>query len=215
MKFFEKGCDKASLFCINHIRREQNCAMFNQTSVNGIKTDWDSESIDQCLFRIAKKDLSAMEELYCRTNASVYGFALSVLKNSYDAEDVLHDLYVLVYSAAGTYRSEGRPMAWIFTITKNLCLQKLRDHKRTADFPEEDWERYIAANPRMSSEDKLILSECMKSLSDEERQIVVLHAVFGFKHREIAKMLALPLSTVLSKYNRALKKLRKVCEGER
>ena len=48
----------------------------------------------------------------------------------------------------------------------------------------------------------------MELLSDEERQIVILHAVAGFKHRETAKFLALPLSTILSKYNRAIKKLK-------
>lgn len=49
----------------------------------------------------------------------------------------------------------------------------------------------------------------MKILSDEERQIVTLYAVSGFKHREIAGFLDIPLPTVLSRYNRALKKLRK------
>ena len=48
----------------------------------------------------------------------------------------------------------------------------------------------------------------MEALSDEERQIVALHALSGFRHREIAEVLELPLATVLSKYHRALKKLR-------
>ena len=52
----------------------------------------------------------------------------------------------------------------------------------------------------------------MTRLSDEERQIVVLHAVAGFKHREIADIVELPLPTVLSKYHRALKKLRAFLE---
>ena len=43
--------------------------------------------------------------------------------------------------------------------------------------------------------------------SEQEQQIVVLHAVSGFRHREIASLLSLPLSTVLSKYHRAIKKL--------
>ena len=55
----------------------------------------------------------------------------------------------------------------------------------------------------------------MKILSDEERQIVTLHAVSGFKHREIAGFLDIPLPTVLSRYNRALKKLRKYLTEER
>ncbi len=60
----------------------------------------------------------------------------------------------------------------------------------------------------MSVEDRTVLSACMRQLSDGERQIVTLHAVAGFKHREIAAILQMPLATVLSKYNRAIKKLK-------
>ena len=49
----------------------------------------------------------------------------------------------------------------------------------------------------------------LKALGDEERQIVLLHAVSGMKHRELSELLELPLSTVLSKYARALAKLKK------
>ena len=46
-------------------------------------------------------------------------------------------------------------------------------------------------------------------VDDEEREIILLHAISGFKHREIAKSLGFSLGTVLSKYNRGLKKLKK------
>ena len=74
--------------------------------------------------------------------------------------------------------------------------------------PEEDWDRWPDSGDISTQEARLVLAEYMKRLSDVERQIVVLHAVAGFKHREIAEMLELPLSNVLSKYNRALKKLK-------
>ena len=51
-------------------------------------------------------------------------------------------------------------------------------------------------------------------LGAEEGQIVLLHAVTGLKHREIAQLLELPLSTVLSKYHRGLKKLHSLMKGE-
>lgn len=186
--------------------------MASLTSMEKIKADCDPEAVEQCLFRIREQDPEALEEFYYRTSTSVYGFALSILKNAQDAEDVMHDLYLLVWSGAGTYRAAGKPMAWVLTITRNLCLQKLREYRKRSDIPQEDWETYIGGNSKMSPEDKLILSECLKHLSDEERQVVVLYAVSGFKHREIAKLLEMPLSTVLSKYNRAMKKLRKFME---
>lgn len=51
-----------------------------------------------------------------------------------------------------------------------------------------------------------------EQLGGEERRIFLLHAVAGFKHREIAEFMELPLATVLSKYSRAVKKMRKYLE---
>ena len=59
-----------------------------------------------------------------------------------------------------------------------------------------------------------LLQGALASLADEERRIVLLHAVTGMKHREIAALLELPLPTVLSKYHRALKKMRIFLEGD-
>ena len=84
-----------------------------------------------------------------------------------------------------------------------------------ADIPPEDWEPYLKSCDSVTPEDRLLIGACMERLTQEERQIVVLHAVSGFRHREIAQILQLPLPTVLSKYHRALKKLKKyVTEGE-
>lgn len=179
------------------------------TSANDIRTDKDTAQLDFYLSKISTGDSSALADLYDCTSASVYAFALSILKNTQDAEDVLHDCYLQIYSAASGYRSCGKPMAWILTITRNLCLLKLRERQKFSHIPQEDWEPYLEACGQMSPEDKLVLSECMNRLSDTERQIVILHAVAGFRHREISEILNTPLATVLSKYSRAIKKLKK------
>lgn len=53
-----------------------------------------------------------------------------------------------------------------------------------------------------------------KTLGETEREIVLLHAVWGYKHREIARMTGLPLGTVTWKYKTALEKLRREWEAE-
>lgn len=62
-------------------------------------------------------------------------------------------------------------------------------------------------------DDRIVLEGVLSLLSEEEREIVLLYAVSGMKHREIAESLGLKLSTTLSKYYRALKKLREYLEG--
>jgi RNA polymerase sigma-70 factor (ECF subfamily) len=80
---------------------------------------------------------------------------------------------------------------------------------------EEDWDRH--ADTAAESEnllDSLVLREAMTVLSEEERQIVVLHALSDMKHRQIAEVMGMPLPTVLSKYSRAMKKLRNRLQGD-
>ena len=166
-----------------------------------------AKQLDQWIAEIARGDTGALANLYQETSPSVYAYALSVLKNSHDAEDALHDCYLNIWTAASSYRSSGKPMAWIMTITKNLCRKQLRSRSRTERLPEEDWKNSLEST-EMTADDKVVLRQCMETLSDIERQIVVLHAVSGFKHREIAAWLELPLATVLSKYHRAIKKMK-------
>ena len=164
--------------------------------------------LDDDLARMAGGDQAALADLYAATRDAVFGFALSLLKNAHDAEDVLQDTYVVLWQAAKDYVSMGKPMAWILTITRSLCLQKLRQYKRQTDLPQEDWEPWLQAKAGLSQEDRIALRQCLAQLDDRERQIIVLHAVAGLKHREIADLLDIPLSTALSKYHRGLKKLR-------
>ncbi len=185
-----------------------------QTPVNKTETEHSSTQLEELLALIAVSDQEALAKLYHITCASVFAFALSVLKNTQDAEDVLQECYLSIYSSAAAYRPMGKPLAWILTITRNLCLLKLRERRRFADISPEAWEDSLQSCGNLSPEDRIILNQCMNRLSDKERQVIILHAVAGFKHREIAELLELPLPNVLSKYNRALKKLKKHLEKE-
>ena len=137
--------------------------------------------------------------------------ALRILGSQQDAEDAVQETFVKAYQSAAQYRSQGKPMAWLITITRNLCMEKLRERGKRSDIPEEDWDKYLEQTPA-SPEDRLVLEQCLKALDDSERQIVILHAVGGMKHRETAELLGLPLATVLSKYSRAIKKLKSKLE---
>ena len=171
-----------------------------------------ADELDLCIERTGECDREAFAALYQSTSGAVFAYALSVLKNRQDAEDVLHDCYVNIYQTAQTYRSEGKPMAWIMTITRNLCLHKLRERGRRAERPDCDWELLLRADSGLGDEERVLLRACMDALGGEERRIFLLHAVSGFKHREIAEFMELPLATVLSKYSRAVKKMRKFLE---
>ncbi|MEG2813132.1 MAG: RNA polymerase sigma factor [Oscillospiraceae bacterium] len=178
------------------------------TSAVENKKQIDSKSLELCIANMANGDKNALAQLYESTRVAVYGFSLSILKNAYDAQDVLQTTYIKVYEASATYIPNGKPMAFIFTVAKNLSLMKIREQKHIQDISDESWLNISSKSTQCSHEDEIVLKQTMLSLSEQEREIVTLHAIAGFKHREIADFLNLPLSTVLSKYHRAIKRLK-------
>lgn len=162
---------------------------------------------------VGQGDSEAFEVLYRSTEKAVYALALSILRNPHDAEDIVQETYLKVRAAAHLYVPQGKPLAWLFTITKNLCRDLLRGQSRTEAAPdgaEDDLRFSYVSDPT----DQLVLEAALKALGEEERQVVLLHAASGLKHREIARNLGLPLSTVLSRYSRALKKLQRYLTEE-
>ena len=170
--------------------------------------EYQESLLEECIKDISYDDKDALSTLYNLTKTSVYGFALSILKNIHEAEDVLQEVYIKIYENASFYNPNGKPLAWILTITKNLALMKLRKNRNHLDLDE--LHEILADHKDVNeAENQVLLATVFEHISDEERNILILHAVSGFKHREIAKMLGIPLTTVLSKYNRTIKKIKK------
>ena len=170
--------------------------------------------IEYLIDQVTAGDKEALAGIYHVTRTAVYGFVLSMLKNVTDAEDVLQETYIKIWENAGSYSAKGTPMAWILTIAKNLALMKMREKKRHQDLEPEEWDlKFSTPDTVENTQERHLLMAALQILQEEEKQIVMLHAVSGLKHREIAELLTLPLPTVLSKYHRALKKLKDYIEG--
>ena len=179
---------------------------------------YDKMSDEKLLLRVAEGDKAAFQQLYQNTDKTIYGFILSILRNPQDSEEVMQELYLKVWTSAGSYQSQGKPLAWMFTIARNLCYMRFREQKMKADVALEDLaekEEGEYCAPLEQAADRKVLLDALGRISREERQIVLLHAAAGMKHREVAEALQMPLATVLSKYNRSMKKLQELlrCSG--
>lgn len=183
-------------------------AIFENSTANQEKLN--TPKIDEGLFeRIGKEDPEALEELYEATHRVLYAYVLSMVKDHQDTLDIVQDTYIKIRSAGHLYKPMGKPLAWMFTIAKNLTRNEMRRKQRFSDREDQDLENDPKFSYVTDPEDRMVLESTMRILTEEERQIVILHSVAGFKHREMAEHLGLPLATVLSKYHRALQKLRK------
>ncbi len=171
--------------------------------------------IESLIEEIAMGKKEAVGELYNVISTDVYAYALAKTKNKHDAEDITSDTFVQIYKYARRYEKRGKPLAWIFTITSNLVNRYFTLKSRNVSFEENVVSLENGLQLESNEEktlDGLYLRKMLSLLSNEEREIVILHLISQLKHREIAKLLGLPLSTVLSKYNRAIKKLSKMKE---
>ena len=169
----------------------------------------DSVEIDESLFkRIGNDDMEALEELYKLTERTMYAYVLSNVKNHDETLDIMQETYIKIMASAHLYKPMGKPLAWMFTIARNLYLSKLRKEKNEMNLDSEILEDDVNFSYVKDYDDKLILETALNILNKEEREIILLYAVSGLKHKEIAESLGLKLSTTLSKYHRALKKIR-------
>lgn len=172
--------------------------------------DYSLLSDEALLKKVAEGDQEAFQHLYQNTDRTMYSFILSIIKHPQDAEEILQEVYLKIWTSAKSYKSQGKPLAWMFTIARNLCYMKFREQKHDSDITLEDLSGTetgeVCSEIEMAA-DKMVLLAALSILKEEEREIVLLHTSAGMKHREIAASLKIPLATALSRYNRAMKKL--------
>lgn len=171
------------------------------------------QEFDKKMLRLQKGDETAFEEIYLETNRGLFAFILSICKNYHTAEDMMQTAYIRLRTTIASYRAGSNAYAWLYTIAKNATLNEIARQKREAPADmDEGQERYGAYT--INEDGSPVTAVMNRALNDVERQIVTLHVVAGFKHREIAEMLSKPLGTVLWTYNNALAKMKKELEKE-
>lgn len=169
---------------------------------------------DEDILAVARNGPDALRRLYEKTSKGVYAYALSLLKNAHDAEDVCQETFLSIYDKAGDYEPQGKPMAWIITVAKRHALTVLRKERGKSYIEEAEKANAEAFSRTENTEQRLLLQAATEVLNYDERQIVMLKAVAGMKAREIGKILGMPLNTVLSKYHRAIGKMHLYIEKE-
>ncbi len=160
-----------------------------------------AKEMDALLRKIAEGDNVAFEQLYIRTKNGVYAFLRSYFNNHADTEDAMQTVYLKVKRGIASYQAGTNGRAWLLQIAKNHALSELK--KRRNEVSTEDVEIVVEPAPVEGT----VTDAMERVLSQEERQIVILHILWKYKHREIGEMLGCPTGTVTSKYKRAIKKL--------
>lgn len=167
-----------------------------------------TKELDSLLLRIASGDNAAFEELYARTKRGVYAFLRTYLHNAEDTEDAMQTVYLKVKRGIGGYRAGTNARAWLLQIAKNHALNEIKRNRR--EIPTETVEIVTVVEPS----DGTVMQAMQTVLNEEEQRIVTLYVLWGYKHKEIAKILDCTTGTITSKYKRALEKLKRELKEE-
>jgi RNA polymerase sigma factor (sigma-70 family) len=152
-----------------------------------------------------KNNAAAQEALYSRFSPRMLGVCYRFAKNREDAEDMLQEGFIKVFTQMHQYRNEGALEGWIRRIIVHTCINNLKKNKKFSDSLDIIHANSIHINEEMipSIMQAKQVVECIRMLPLGYRTVLNLYAVEGFPHKEIASMLDIEESTSRSQYTRA------------
>ncbi|SFI72391.1 MULTISPECIES: sigma-70 family RNA polymerase sigma factor [unclassified Pseudomonas] len=163
---------------------------------------------EACLRACARGEQRALRQLYEQDSSRLLGVALRIVREKALAEDIVHDAFINIWRGAGSFDpSRGSARGWVFSVTRHLALNVVRNHYREVPLADE-YEQVAATDTVEFSTRSGQVHTCLEQL-DPTRRTCILHAyVDGFSHSEIARKLDAPLGTVKAWIKRSLAALR-------
>jgi RNA polymerase sigma-70 factor (ECF subfamily) len=171
---------------------------------------------DEVLVEKSKKgDLDAFEELVRRYEGKVYNMAYRFMGNHADAGDLAQEGFIRLYQALPGFRGESSFSTWMYRIVSNACRDELRRRQRQRNVSLDELAKSAAGNiPVYSAEEspedaaerhelQQYVQQCLTSLSEEHRLVLIMREMQGLSYEEIAAALGCSLGTVKSRLNRA------------
>jgi RNA polymerase sigma factor (sigma-70 family) len=155
---------------------------------------------------------AAQKELYEKHSAKMLAVCYRYAHNREDAEDMLQEGFIKVFSQIHTFENRGALEGWIRRIMVHTCINILKKNKKFNESVD-----LIHANALQVKEESIPsiiqakqVIECIRLLPIGYRTVLNLYAIEGFSHREIADMLDIEESTSRSQYTRAKAMLEEV-----
>ncbi len=171
----------------------------------------------ELLRRIAAQDRDALHEFYEQTARPLFCLACRMLGNVADAEDVIQDVFVQIWTKAGKFdASKGQPFHWALALARNRCIDGLRARRRASRVTAEmDGETVLDPPVELASLDAPLteseiagIQSVVNELPKDQRQAIEMAFFGGLTHQEIAESLQEPLGTIKARIRRGMLKLR-------
>ncbi|TCO57352.1 ECF RNA polymerase sigma factor SigK [Actinocrispum wychmicini] len=172
-------------------------------------------ALDELLPRVARGDDVAFEQLYRQLSAPVFGLVQRVLRDPAQSEEVAQEVFLELWRSATRYsRDRGTVLSWVMTIAHRKAVDRVRSAQAST---ERDTRAARAESIRPFDEVTEVVTgrlereqvrRCMGSLTDLQRESVMLAYYQGYTYREVAHLLDSPLGTVKTRLRDGLIRLR-------
>ena len=164
--------------------------------------------------RIVARDERAVGELYDRHSRLLFGLILRVLRDRGEAEEVLQEVFVLVWTKAETYNvALGSPAAWLVRVARNRAIDRLRSNAvrlravESAPGPEPSREEDPEVRATLSEQQRAV-ARALDSLPADQRVLIEDAYFLGLTQSELAEKYKLPLGTVKTRVRSGMQALR-------
>jgi RNA polymerase sigma-70 factor (ECF subfamily) len=177
-----------------------------------------SSTDEELVKKSQQNDERAFGELVGRYESKVYSLAMKMLRNPEDAEDVLQDTFLRAYRGIKSFQGNSTFSTWIYRITANSALMRLRKKQLPTVSIDDADERETPINiadwapgpveQLLTQETQKAMSEAIEALPPEFRQVFILRDVEELSNAEVADILDLSVAAVKSRLHRARLKVR-------
>lgn len=171
--------------------------------------------------RLKAGDEKAFEELVVEYRERLYRVAWRIVRDDDMAEDAAQEAFIKVYRHIGRFQGRSSLYTWIYRITVNIALNKLkRDRFRQllplGDLPRMDHRPSAdPAREALSSEVASRIDEAVRALPEKQRAVFTLKFYEGLGHKQIAEIVGCSEGTSKANYFHAIRKLRRELEDLR
>ena len=149
----------------------------------------------------------ALAMLWQEHSSHVLNLAFRMLKDRDQAEDILMDVFVQVPSAVQKFRGDSALGTWLYRLTVNACLMKLRAERRHAELEEQNWETIgkeaLGADEKEQELDVELLTMGLNELPAETRSMLWLKDAEGLDIKDLSEIYRMPDGTIKARLSRA------------
>ena len=163
--------------------------------------------------RVLRGEINAFSYLVDKHKGMVYTIALRMLKNPEDAEELAQDTFVKAYSSLKEFKFESKFSTWLYRITYNGAISKLRKKQievtdiEDCNIPESDVvSAYNAINVLKRNEQKKYINLAIEQLKEDDALLITMYYLNESSIDEISEITQLTLSNVKVKLHRARKR---------